>query len=222
MKKGHFAKALLIVFILLAAVLFVYTVCFKPVVLLEDDSFNLLYPKKAKADFALNLAKQGYSLLIVKLDNSVIKDRERLASSISKYASRKFVICSPVVSVSVYQKKLDLKELNPDTAFISLGTNGSKLFDINLMADESSVFTSCPENITAVETKDIREISYDDNPSYAVEYSYSGAVRKDYLKGVFAPDLSLSIIPLLTLEKENLPEKGILAYNYYEIQRSIF
>lgn len=196
-KKSGFFTVLIIIASLFCLV---YLGLFKTLVFIEDEAFELLYPKKALWEFRTDLLCKGIRLRTVKLDKKTMDSISSMDEKLSKFKWADYVVLSPVTSLSFRFFNIDSSSLFPKAPVIALGSEKDSCFDIALKTDEQMLSPVCPEE-----------------DSSAVDYRYSQAVPSSSLKGVYAPDLSVSIIPLLEKDKAALPEIGILVYNYYEI-----
>lgn len=212
-KKTAF-KVLLSLLVVLTAALFVYTICFKSVILIEDPAFKTLYPLKAKLDFMKNLAPDYYSFRTATISADTMSDETLLTAFLKKYSQADCIVLSPVIGYAVKCYQIKLKEIFPDTKIISIGSYSSEYFDTSLKEDKGLIELCVPEEIYFATEDDIKNYSIEAD-TFAVDYRYLGAVGKDRVCCVVAPDLTTSVLPLLSIPKEELPESGVLAYGCY-------
>lgn len=214
MVKKTVFKVVLSLLIVLTAALFVYTVCFKSVILIEDPAFKALYPTKAKLDFIKNLVPEYYGLRTVTIPVDKLENPDLFTTSLARYSKADCIVLSPVISYAVRNYQIELQELFTDSKIISIGQGSSKYFDTSLNEDKSLIELCVPEQIHFATEDEIKNSSIEAD-TFAVDYRYLGAVEKDRVSYVVAPDLSTSVLPLLNIPKENLPQSGVLAYGCY-------
>ena len=218
-------KVLPIILILCAAA-FGFTVayrCFFPVVsLAEDQAFDALYPEKAKIELKWALLKKGIRVNEVVFGKNDLTDSAMLEEKINSLSSSKAIVMSPLTADAVKAHASNITLNLDDVVFISMNVSRYDGFDCVMQTLGEIITTTQTDGMTVVMNDEIAKYDFENGISYAVDYRYSGAVPEKNLGGVFAPDLAKCLIPLLDYSKEDIPETGVLVYEFYKVRRKIF
>jgi len=183
-RLGFYAKLLII--LVITAVIFMFFRLNRPVVaLLRDTSFELAYPEEGLKDLKKALAEERHGFKVVTLGSEMLMDSKTLENIVSKYSENALVLTTPVVSSAIKVAQIDLSEMYKGLA-VAMTAEPDSLFDIVLPADLDNL----PEG------------------TY-----YTDAIGKKDVENLVYPDLALTVIPLLKLEKENLAiDEGVMVY----------
>jgi len=183
-RLGFWSK-LVIIFLILAAVFMFFRLNRPVVVLLRDTSFELAYPEEGLKDLKKALAKERHGFKVVTLDSEMIMDGNALENLASKYSENALVLTSPVVSSAVRVAQINLSEIIKGLA-VGMTSDPDGFFDIVLPANLDNL----PDGtyyVDAIGQKDVTNLVY--------------------------PDLALSVVPLLKMDKENLAiNEGVMVY----------
>ena len=183
-RLGFFAK-LIIIFVILAVIFMFFRLNRPTVALLRDTSFELAYPEDGIKDLKYALGKAGYNFKVVTLDSEMIMDGKALENLFSRYSENALVLTTPVVSSAVKVAQVNLSEMLKGLA-VGMTSESDSCFDIVLPADLDNL----PEG------------------TY-----YTDAIGQKNATNVVYPDLALSVVPLLELDKENLTiTEGVMVY----------
>jgi len=181
-----FVSKLILIIATLALVFMFFRLNRPSVALVMDRSFSIAYPDKAINSFRKNLRHQGYRLFVITADSEAIMDGPTLEKLLSGYTDCALVLTTPVISTAVKAGDINLSALVKGLAVGMTADNTEGCFDIILPAD----FDNMPEG------------------TY-----YTDAIGKKDVQNLVYPDLSLSVIPLLNLDKDNLTVvEGVSAY----------
>ncbi len=176
---------MIIIFVILAVTFMFFRLNRPTVALLRDTSFELAYPEEGIKDLRKALGKARYNFKTVTLDSEMIMDGKTLENLVSKYADNALVLTSPVVSSAVRVAQINLSEMIKGLA-VGMTSEPDSLIDIVLPADLDNL----PEGtyyLDAIGQKDVENLVY--------------------------PDLALSVVPLLEMDKENLTiSEGVMVY----------
>ena len=179
-------RKLVVILLVILAVVFVFIYLNRPsVTILCDASFTLAYPKDALKDFRRALSGEGYNLKTVTITPQALTEEQVLREQVSKYSDSALVLTTPVVSLAVKLAGLDLTQMVKGLS-VGMTPDSEGCFDIVLPADSDSM----PEG------------------TY-----YTDAIGRDGVENLVYPDLALSVVPLLKLDKENIAiAEGIMVY----------
>ena len=157
------------------------------VTVIQDASFQLVYPESAMKDFKKALGKVGYKLKVVTLDGDTLLSESDLTQALEKEGDAKLMLCTPVVSAAVLINNLPVKEFS-DCLTVGIAEYRDGCFDFILESDMSG--------FTAEDGIDYRDT----------------LGNKEYEK-VICPDFKVSVIPLLDFDKNDMPvDYGVLYY----------
>ena len=177
-----------VVVLIFAAVFMFFRLNRAQVVLVMDKSFSIAYPTSALEDFKKDLGREGYNLKQVVADSETFMDSVKLETLLSEYSDCVLMLTSPVISTAVRAGQIDLSSLIKGLA-VGMTTDCEDSFDIVLSADPYSM----PEGTYYLDT-----------------------IGKTDVAGLVYPDLGMSIIPLLKMDKTNLTVRE--AVTVYEVR----
>ena len=176
---------LLVVFLIFAAVFLFFRFHRPQVVLVMDKSFSIAYPAEALDGFKKDLSHEGYNLKLVVADSETFMDNLKLENLLSQYSDCALMLTTPVISTAVRAGHVELSALINGLA-VGMTTDAEDCFDIVLPTD----FDSMPEG------------------TY-----YLDAIGKADVSALVYPDLGMSIIALLKMDKTNLTvREGVTVY----------
>lgn len=179
---------LFVVVLIFAAVFMFFRFNRPQVVLVMDKSFSIAYPASALEDFKKDLGREGYNLKQVVADSETFMDSVKLETLLSEYSDCALMLTSPVISTAVRAGQIELSSLIKGLA-VGMTTDCEDSFDIVLSADPDSM----PEGTYYLDT-----------------------IGKTDVAGLIYPDLGMSIIPLLKMDKTNLTVSE--AVTVYEVR----
>lgn len=222
MKKFKVLPVILILCVIAFGFVVAYR-CFFPVVsLVEDQAFDALYPERAKIELKWALLKKGIRVNEFVLGKNDITDSATLEEKINSLGSSKAIVLSPLAADAVKAHSSNMALDLENVVLISMNISRYDGFDCVMQTLGETITTTQTDGMTAVLNNEIEKYDFENGISYAVDYRYSGAVPEKSLGGVFAPDLTKCLIPLLDYSKEDIPETGILVYEFYKVRRKIF
>jgi len=176
---------MIIIFVILAVTFMFFRLNRPTVALFRDTSFELAYPKEGIKDLRRALGKAGYNFKVVTLDPEIIMDGSALENLVSKYSENALVLTTPVISSAIKVAQINFSELIKGLA-VGMTSESDSCFDIILPADLENL----PEGtyyLDAIGQKDVENLVY--------------------------PDLALTVVPLLSLDKANLAiSEGVMVY----------
>lgn len=179
----------LVVIVLIFAAIFLFFRYNRPqVVLVMDKSFSIVYPANALDGFKKNLDREGYNLKFVVADSETFMDSVKLETLLSGYSDCALMLTTPVISTAVRAGNIGLSSLIKGLA-VGMTTDTEDCFDIVLPTDSENM----PEG------------------TY-----YLDAIGKTDVGALVYPDLGMSIIPLLKMDKSNLTVRE--AVTVYEVR----
>ncbi len=179
----------IVVIVLIFAAVFLFFRYNRPqVVLVMDKSFSIAYPSSALDGFKKNLDREGYNLKTVVSDSETFMDSVKLETLLSGYSDCALMLTTPVISTAVRAGRIELSSLIKGLA-VGMTTDAENCFDIVLPTDSENM----PEG------------------TY-----YLDAIGKTDVAGLVYPDLGMSIIPLLKMDKTNLTVRE--AVTVYEVR----